>query len=127
MLKLAFRNLFRHKLRTAITLMAVAFGVVMLILSGGFVEDMFVQLRESTIHSQLGHLQIYKAGYYAQGRRDPYHYLIQKPDVLERQLAELPHVARVMARLQFSGVLNNSQGERIRQRDQVGGGAGADR
>lgn len=111
MFKLAFRNLFRHKLRAGITLMAVAFGVAMLILSGGFVEDMFVQLRESTIHSQLGHIQIYKAGYYAQGRRDPYHYLIQNPGTLERQLAELPHVMEVMARLQFSGVLNNSRAD----------------
>lgn len=109
MLKLAFRNLFRHKLRTVITLAAIAFGVTVLILSGGFVEDMFVQLRESTIHSQLGHIQVYKAGYYAQGRRDPYHYLIPNPEILAQQLTKLPHVAHVMARIQFSGVLNNTR------------------
>lgn len=111
MLKLAFRNLFRHKLRTGITLMAVAFGVTALILSGGFVDDMFAQLRESTIHSQLGHIQVYKLGYYAHGRRNPYHYLIQNPDVVARQLAQLPHVSQVMERLRFSGVLNNSHAD----------------
>jgi len=111
MFKLAFRNLLRHKLRTGITLIAVAFGVAVLILSGGFVEDMLVQLRESTIHSQLGHIQIYKAGYYAQGRRDPYHYLIQKPETIVRQLAKLPHVGQVMMRLHFSGVLNNTHAD----------------
>jgi len=111
MLKLAFRNLFRHKVRTSITLAAIAFGVAVLILSGGFVEDMFVQLRESTIHSQLGHIQVYKAGYQALGRRDPYHYLIPNPEMLAQQLAKLPHTVHVMARLQFSGELNNTRAD----------------
>lgn len=111
MLRLAFRNLFRHKLRTGITLMAVAFGVTALILSGGFVDDMLTQLRESTIHSQLGHIQVYKAGYYRQGRRDPYKYLIKNPENIARQIARLPHVAQVMMRLEFSGVLNNGSAD----------------
>ena len=111
MLKLAFRNLFRHRLRTGITLAAIAFGVAVLILSGGFVEDMFVQLRESTIHSQLGHIQVYKSGYYAQGRRDPYHYLMAKPEILAEEIAKLPHVTHVMARIQFGGILNNMRAD----------------
>ena len=111
MLKLAFRNLFRHKLRTGITLAAIAFGVAVIILSGGFVEDMFVQLRESTIHSQLGHIQVYKSGYYAQGRRDPYRYLIATPEMLEKKLKKLPHVAKVMARIQFDGMLSNTRAD----------------
>ena len=111
MLKLAFRNLFRHKVRTRLTLAAIAFGVTVIILSGGFVEDMFVQLRESTIHSQVGHIQVYKTGYYSQGRRDPYHYLIQNPDLLAQQLSKLPHVKKVMERLQFSATLNNTQAD----------------
>lgn len=111
MLKLAFRNLFRHKVRTRLTLAAIAFGVTVIILSGGFVEDMFVQLRESTIHSQVGHIQVYKTGYYSQGRRDPYHYLIQNPDLLAQQLSKLPHVKQVMERIQFSATLNNTQAD----------------
>lgn len=111
MFKLAFRNLFRHKLRTGITLAAIAFGVVVIILSGGFVEDLFVQLRESTIHSQLGHIQIYKSGYYAQGRSDPFRYLIANPQALEKKLEGLPHVAKVMARIQFDGVLSNTRAD----------------
>jgi putative ABC transport system permease protein len=63
MLKLAFRNIFRNRLRTALTLAAIICGVAAIIVSGGFVEDVFVQLRESTIHSRLGHAQIFRAGY----------------------------------------------------------------
>ena len=59
-LRLAFRNILRHKGRAATTLAAVTFGVVALILSQGFVEDIFVQLAEAIIHSQTGHVQIAK-------------------------------------------------------------------
>jgi len=55
--ELALRNVLGHRLRAGMTLGAVVFGVVSLVLSGGFVEDMFIQLREAVIHSQFGHLQ----------------------------------------------------------------------
>ena len=58
MFKLAIRNIFRHKVRTSLTLGAIMFGVMALTLSGGFIEDVFIQLREATIHSQLGHIQV---------------------------------------------------------------------
>src|SRR5688500_4169585 len=63
MFKLAFRNIFRNRLRTALTLAAIITGVTAIIISGGFVEDVFVQLRESTIHSRIGHVQIFRSGY----------------------------------------------------------------
>ena len=62
MLKLALRNVFRHKLRTGMTLAAIVLGVVGLILSGGFVQDMYNQLGEWIIHSQSGHLQVSRIG-----------------------------------------------------------------
>jgi putative ABC transport system permease protein len=49
-LTLALRNIFRHKGRTALTLAAIVLGVAGLVVSGGFVEDIFVQLREATIY-----------------------------------------------------------------------------
>lgn len=61
--RFALRNLARQKARTAMTLASIMFGVIGLILSGGFIEDIFVQLREVTIHSRLGHLQINAKGY----------------------------------------------------------------
>ena len=79
MFKLAFRNLSRQRARTGLTLCAIVVGVISILLSGGFVEDMLVQLREATIHSQLGHLQIYRTGYYASGGRTPGSYLIEDP------------------------------------------------
>lgn len=111
MLKLAFRNIFRNRARTLLTLAAVATGVTAIILSGGFVEDAFIQLRESTIHSRLGHLQVFRAGYPEHGRRDPAGYLIEDPEHVAGVLRPLPSVRDVMARLAFSGLANNGQAD----------------
>lgn len=111
MLKLAFRNVFRNRQRTALTLAAIACGVAAIIVSGGFVEDVFVQLRESTIHSRLGHVQIFRAGYLAYGRREPMRYLIEQPQPLIDQVRAIPHVQAVMTRVNFSGLANNGRAD----------------
>jgi putative ABC transport system permease protein len=111
MFKLAFRNIFRQRLRTALTLAAIITGVVAIIISGGFVEDVFVQLRESTIHSRIGHVQILRGGYLEFGRRDPARYLIAQPKAMVDAVQALPHVQAVMTRVNFSGLANNGRAD----------------
>jgi putative ABC transport system permease protein len=108
-LALAMRNVFRQKARTAMTLAIIGAGVAGLILSGGFVEQSLVTLRETTIHAQLGHLQIYRKGYFAEGKRSPYKYLIEDPAQIIGIAAAMPQVRRTMSRLSFAGVLNNGK------------------
>jgi len=112
MVKFAFRNLFRHKMRTAMTLAAIMLGVAAIVVSGGFVKDIFIQLRDATIHSRLGYLQVNRTGYYELGRRDPFAYLIKEPNALTRELEGLPHVTDVLKRLNFTGLLNNGRTDR---------------
>lgn len=111
MLKLALRNILRHKVRTAMTLAVIVFGIVGLILSGGFVNDMLFQLAESIIRSQSGHLQVLRVGYFAKGGRSPDQYLIDDPDELRKSVAQLPLVDDVMLRMSFSGLLNNGRSD----------------
>ena len=111
MFKLAFRNIFRNRSRTTLTLAAIISGVTAIIVSGGFVEDTFVQLRESTIHSRLGHIQVFRQGYLDYGQRDPSRYLIGQPKQIVDLLKPIPHVKEVMARLNFSGLANNGQAD----------------
>lgn len=93
------------------TLAAIMSGVAGLILSGGFVEDSLHQLREATIHSQLGHLQIYRTGYYVFGSQAPYKYMINAPQHAIDQVRGLAEVDDVMARLNFSAVLRNGKAD----------------
>jgi putative ABC transport system permease protein len=114
MLKLALRNILRQKKHTAMTLIAIICGTVGIILAGGWVNDIFVQLGEALIHSQSGHLQIYKQGYYDTGSRSPEKYLITEPDNVKKQIVEEVDVEKfdsVMARLNFSGLLNNGRSD----------------
>ena len=91
------------------TLGAIVFGVSGLVLSGGFVRDIFIQLGEALIHSQSGHLQVSALGYSSYGSRSPDKYLIGDPQLLKRQIAAMHDVEDVMMRIQFSGLLNNGR------------------
>lgn len=109
MITIALRNVLRQKARTAMTLTAIVCGVAGLILGGGWVNDIFVQLGEALIHSQSGHLQVYKKGFYSAGSRAPEKYLIANPDEIRKDIAGWAAVDNVMARLNFSGLLNNGR------------------
>jgi len=105
-IRLAFRNIFRNKRRTAITFLAIISGMAGIIVFGGFIEFAFFGLRESTIRTQLGHIQIYKKGYIEKGVADPSKYLIDQPEAVERIISRLPHVVMVTGRLTFSGLIS---------------------
>jgi putative ABC transport system permease protein len=109
MLKLALRSVFRQKVRTLMTLAAIAFGVVGLVLSGGFVQDVFIQLGEALIHSQSGHLQITRAGFFSHGSRTPDNYIISDVAAVKSVVSDIDQVEDVMGRVYFSGLLNNGK------------------
>lgn len=111
MIALAIRNVFRHRVRTGMTLAAIAFGVAALILSGGFVHDIYVQLGEALIHSQSGHVQIARAGYFGAGSRSPERYVLEDPLAVKDVVQSLPDVDSVTARVHFSGLLNNGSSD----------------
>lgn len=111
LLRLAVRNIVRQPGRVGLTLAAIALGVASLVLGGGFVDDILVQLREATIHSQLGHLQVYKAGQFASGGHRPFDFLIERSPVVLNAVATLPDVVTRGRRLAFSGVLSNGRSE----------------
>jgi putative ABC transport system permease protein len=111
MFRLAFRNIFRNRLRTALTLAAIVCGVAAVILSGGFIEDVFIQLRESTIHSRLGHIQITRQGYLEFGQREPARYFIESAEPVVEAARALPQVREVMTRVNFSGLANNGRAD----------------
>jgi putative ABC transport system permease protein len=111
MWKLALRNVLRHKSRTGMTLLAIVAGVVGLILSGGFIHDIIEQFGESLIHSQTGHIQLSRNGYFAQGTRSPEKYLIPDPAPVREGIARVAGVDDVMGRLYFAGLINNGRSD----------------
>lgn len=108
---LALRNIFRHRLRTSLALAAIAFGVAGLVCTGGFIQDIFVQLAEALIHSQSGHIEIARRGYFSYGSRSPERYLIGEPGDIVKRVGALPQVDDALQRLQFSGLANNGRAD----------------
>ncbi len=108
-LSLALRNVFRQRTRSMATLAAIGLGVASLILAGGFVQDIFTQLGEAIIHSQTGHIQITRQGYAEKHRQAPAAYRIDEPEPLQSKLAAQPGTQLVVARLTFSGTVNNGK------------------
>ncbi|MFO7580507.1 MAG: FtsX-like permease family protein, partial [Nitrosomonas halophila] len=71
----------------------------------------YVQLGEALIHSQSGHLQVYRQGYYEAGSRSPEKFLMETPGSIKQRIAKEAEVEQVMARLNFSGLLNNGRSD----------------
>lgn len=91
------------------TLAAIAFGVSGLILSGGFVADILHQLGEATIHSQTGHIQVFRKDFLLRGARQPDKFMIDDPTRLRDEISNMSGVSDIAMRLNFSGLLNNGK------------------
>lgn len=109
--ELALRNLLRQRMRTGMTVAAVVVGVSALILSGGFVQDLFAQLAEALIRSQLGHVQIAKQGYFSFGSRKPEEYVVQRPEPIMERVRSQREVVDVLGRRSFTGLLATGRRE----------------
>jgi putative ABC transport system permease protein len=103
---LAVRNLWRHRTRSAIALSAILFGVVALVLSGGFIEWVFFAMREAAIESRFGHIQAVRPGYFRFGTADPYRYLLPEQSPELTKIAAVPEVRLVAPRLAFGGLIS---------------------
>ena len=105
--RLATRNLRRNKQRTLVATLTVAFGIVAFLLAGGFIAWIFEQMRESTIHSQLGHIQIVRPGYFEKGIADPYAFLLPDRSSEQQVVEKVPGFKSLAPRLAFSGLISH--------------------
>jgi len=106
-ISLPIRNLVRQKTRTAIAVSAIGFGVVSLLLAGGFIQWIFWAMREAAVYSQLGHIQVVRPGYLANGQAEPYRYLLPAHSSALESIRRMPYVKVVTPQLSFSGLVSH--------------------
>lgn len=104
LLQISWRNVFRNKRRSFLTLMILVLGCTGLILVGGFFQNLMEGYREQFIHSQTGHLQVNRAGYFKMGASAPLDYLMPDAESVRRQVEAFPGVNYTVPRLKFGGM-----------------------
>jgi len=107
--RIAFRNVFRNRRRSAITLLVIVFGAVGLILFGGYKQQTFRGLRESTIRSRVGHLQVYKRGFATNEAKKPLDYGLDNVAALRRAIESDKRVKMTAAQVTLMGLVSNGE------------------
>ncbi|HSP32837.1 MAG TPA: ABC transporter permease, partial [Thermoanaerobaculia bacterium] len=107
LIKIAFRNVFRNRRRSAITLIVIVMGAVGLILFGGYKARTFWALRESTIRGRLGHLQVYKLGYSTSESQKPLEYGLDDAAEISRAIERDPRVRMTAKQITVMGLISN--------------------
>ena len=100
------RSVARHGRRSIAAAIAVIFGTVALMLAAGFIEWIYKAMREDTIHSGLGHIQVARLGYRQHGMADPFSYVLPEDAPEKKKLESAPHVLIVAPRLNFTGLIS---------------------
>lgn len=104
---LSVRNVLRNKRRTALTLMSIVVGVGGLVLFNGFIEYSLWGLRESTIQSGLGHIQVASEDkFFVSGTYDPFTYLLPKERDMVAAIRAEPEVKTVIPQIRFTGTMS---------------------
>ncbi|MDD5389578.1 MAG: FtsX-like permease family protein [Gallionellaceae bacterium] len=103
----AARNLGRNKRRAAIALSIVSVGVISMILAEGFVQWIFWAMREGTIQSQLGHIQVVRPGYFKAGAANPFQYLLPGSLPQRQAIESTAGVKLVAPRLSVNGLVSH--------------------
>ncbi len=107
LLQLAARNVFRAKARSAITIGALFFGVMMSLLLSAFVMGVGESLVAETIQSRVGAIQVHRTGYFEKRDRQPLALNLSRDASMEDKLRAIPNVKAITPRISFSGLLTN--------------------
>ena len=109
LLNIALRNLGRNRGRTLAAVFTVASGVIAFLLAGGYINWVFVDMREATIHSQLGHIQIVRPQFFDKGIATPYEFLLPAEGEEQAAVRKLPGFVSLAPRLTFGGLINHGE------------------
>ncbi len=104
--KLAYRNLGRHRRRSILSGLALALGTALLLFIAAFFEGEMRSAMETTIRLNTGHLQLQDADYDPDKLSVAWEYLIEKPEQVAAQIQTLDAVAVAAPRLIANGIVS---------------------
>ena len=108
-LSLAYKEVWRRRRRSAVAIAAVSFSVLALLLSAGFIEWIFWAMRDGTIRSGMGHIQITRPGYLQSGIADPRSFLLPGGGEDGPALHAVHGIETVAPKLTFNGLISRGE------------------
>src|SRR5262249_45442282 len=113
LLKIAFRNILRNLRRSLMTGSAVAAGALALLLFGGFAAYIFAGLETNNVQ-RIGHLTLFRAGYFLLGAGNPAAYGIDHyrdvMELIERDPVVGPMINVITPTQSLVGIAGNFSG-----------------
>lgn len=106
LLRLAWKNLWRNRSRTLITVSAVAFATFFSIITGSLKEGVFNNLVKNIVSSYTGHLQVHQKGYQDEQILDN---SFKKSALLERIIENIPETGAVAPRLESFALVSSGE------------------
>lgn len=103
--RIAYRDLNRNRRRSILTLVAVALGLGLLVLMAGIVDGELDGIMQNSIHLQTGHLQIRDESYEEEKLSLKWEDLLENPQSLLDQLANVEGIRAAAPVLWSSGML----------------------
>lgn len=109
--KIAFKNLFRHKLRTIVSIMAIVFAVMIVVFARGYIVGLIDSTFADHIQYNSGHIKIVAQEYQQQERILPLIYPVdgfngQELNGMIESLKEIDEVERVVPRLKYGAMVS---------------------
>jgi ABC-type lipoprotein release transport system permease subunit len=108
-LRLAWRNVWRHRRRTFIIVLAMAFGLALMMFYDGLVGGFNQAIYGNAIKVLGGNIQIHAAGYRTAANQDPLLPLGNGSAVAKTALAD-PQVLAATQRINTGGLVSNREG-----------------
>ena len=107
--KLAWKNVWRNRLRSGIMVAAMVFGLLGVILMVGFVKALTDNMLENAIKYQTAHLQIHNPDFLVNEELDAW---LPRADALARAIRDIPGVDGVTVRHVVDGMLASAASTR---------------
>ncbi|MGD2087041.1 MAG: ABC transporter permease [Candidatus Aminicenantes bacterium] len=108
LLKFGWRNTWRNKRRTILTLAAIVFGVMAIIFARGYLAGILNSAGDEMVKTQLGHVKIAHEEFLRLERIMPRESLVTDAGRLGTDLAGIPGVSSVIKQLKFHALLDHS-------------------
>lgn len=114
LISIAFKNMFRNKLRTVVSILAIAFAVMVIVFTRGLIDGMIEDTYSLYIHYDTGHIKIINQEYEQKEKLLSLNYTVNGLEnksltEMESDLEDLQGIEMVIPRLKFGAAVSTEE------------------